>query len=443
MDSLKTAKDVVKFCEDRDVELIQLWFVDILGQLKAVSITRHELATALAEGAGIDGSSVEGFARIFESDLIAMPDVSTFQLLPWKVNDEPVGRLICDVLNPDGSPYAGDPRGVLKRLVKKLEKRGMTAYLGPELEYFYFKSMKDRTLLDAAGYFDQVPDDIGTELRSRTVEALQAMEIQVEAAHHEVAHSQHEIDLRYADALKMADQTMTYRYVVKEMARQGGYYASFMPKPVYGQNGSGMHVHQSIFKAGKNLFFDAKDKQHLSKTARAYLAGLLKHMREIAAVTNQWVNSYKRLVPGFEAPVYIAWAQRNRSALIRIPLYKPGKEKATRIELRCPDPACNPYLAFSVMLAAGLRGVEEGYTLRTAVEEDIYEMDAEERKKHGIESLPGSLSEAVDALEKSKLVRETLGEHVFEKFVVNKRIEWDNYRTQVTDYELNEYYPIL
>jgi len=443
MESLKTAKDVVKFCEDRDVELIQLWFVDILGQLKAVSITRHELATALAEGAGIDGSSVEGFARIFESDLIAMPDVSTFQLLPWKVNDEPVGRLICDVLNPDGTPYAGDPRGVLKRMVKRLEKQGMTAYLGPELEYFYFKSNKDRTLLDTAGYFDQVPDDIGTELRSRTVEALQAMEIQVEAAHHEVAHSQHEIDLRYAEALKMADQTITYRYVVKEMARQGGYYASFMPKPVYGQNGSGMHVHQSIFKAGKNLFFDAKDKQHLSKTARSYLAGILKHMKEIAAVTNQWVNSYKRLVPGFEAPVYIAWAQRNRSALIRIPIYKPGKEKATRIELRCPDPACNPYLAFTVMLAAGLHGVQEGYALRSAVEEDIYEMNAEERKKHGIESLPGNLIEAVEALEKSKLVRETLGEHVFEKFILNKRIEWDNYRTQVTDYELNEYYPIL
>ncbi len=443
MESIKTAKDVVKFCEDRDVELIQLWFVDILGQLKAVSITRHELATALAEGAGIDGSSVEGFARIYESDLIAMPDVATFQLLPWKVNDEPVGRLICDVLNPDGTPYPGDPRGVLKRLVKKLDKQGMTAYLGPELEYFYFKSNKDRTLLDTAGYFDQVPDDIGTELRSRTVEALQAMEIQVEAAHHEVAHSQHEIDLRYSEALKMADQTITYRYVVKEMARQGGYYASFMPKPVYGQNGSGMHVHQSLFKAGKNLFHDAKDKQHLSKMARSYLAGLLKHMREIAAITNQWVNSYKRLVPGFEAPVYIAWAQRNRSALIRIPIYKPGKEKATRIELRCPDPACNPYLAFSVMLAAGLRGVEEGYTLRAAVEEDIYEMNSEERKKHGIESLPGSLSDAVDALEKSKLVRDTLGEHVFEKFIVNKRIEWDRYRTQVTDYELNEYYPIL
>ncbi|HET7903132.1 MAG TPA: glutamine synthetase family protein [Candidatus Eisenbacteria bacterium] len=443
MESIKTAKDVVKFCEERDVEIIQLWFVDILGQLKAVSITRHELATALAEGAGIDGSSVEGFARIFESDLIAMPDVSTFQLLPWKVNNEPVGRLICDIQNPDGTPYAGDPRGVLKRLTKKLDKQGMTAYLGPELEYFYFKSNKDRTLLDAAGYFDQVPDDIGTELRGRTVEALQAMEIQVEAAHHEVAHSQHEIDLRYAEALKMADQCITYRYVVKEIARQGGYYATFMPKPVYGQNGSGMHVHQSLFKAGKNLFFDAKDKQHLSKTARSYLAGLLKHMREFSAVTNQWVNSYKRLVPGFEAPVYVAWAQRNRSALIRIPIYKPGKEKATRIELRCPDPACNPYLAFSTMIAAGLKGMEEGYTLRPAVEEDIYEMNADERKKHDIDSLPGSLSEAVDALQKSRLVKETLGDHVFEKFVMNKRIEWDNYRTWVSDYELNEYYPIL
>ena len=443
MESLKTAKDVVKFCEERDVEVIQLWFVDILGQLKAVSITRHELATALAEGAGIDGSSVEGFARIFESDLIAMPDVSTFQVLPWKVNDEPVGRLICDIQNPDGTPYAGDPRGVLKRLSKKLDKQGMTAYLGPELEYFYFKSNKDRTLLDTAGYFDQVPDDIGTELRSRTVEALQAMEIQVEAAHHEVAHSQHEIDLRYAEALKMADQCITYRYVVKEIARQGGYYATFMPKPVFGQNGSGMHVHQSLFKAGKNLFFDAKDKQHLSKIARGYLAGVLKHMREIAAVTNQWVNSYKRLVPGFEAPVYVAWAQRNRSALIRIPIYKPGKEKATRIELRCPDPACNPYLAFAVMLSAGLKGIAEGYALRPAVEEDIYEMHPEERKKHGIESLPGSLAEAMDAFEKSKMVKETLGDHVFGKYIMNKRIESDRYRSWVSDFELNEYYPIL
>jgi glutamine synthetase len=443
MEGLKTARDVVKFCEERDIELIQLWFVDILGQLKAVTITSQELGTALEEGAGIDGSSVEGFARIFESDLIAMPDVSTFQLLPWKVNEQPVARLICDILNPDGSPYPGDTRGVLRRIVKKLDKQGLTAYMGPELEYFYFKSQKDRTLLDAAGYFDQVPDDIGTELRGRTVEALQGMEIAVEAAHHEVAHSQHEIDLRYAEALKMADQTITYRYVVKEIARQGGYYATFMPKPVYGQNGSGMHVHQSLFKAGKNVFHDAKDKNHLSKAARSYMAGLLHHMREISSITNQWVNSYKRLVPGFEAPVYVAWAQRNRSALIRVPVYKPGKEKATRVELRCPDPACNPYLAFSVMLAAGMKGMADASTLRPPVEEDIYEMNAEERKKHGIDSLPGSLMEAVDLTAGSKLVRDALGEHVFEKFIENKRIEWDNYRTYVTDYELNEYYPIL
>ncbi|HEX5030673.1 MAG TPA: glutamine synthetase family protein [Candidatus Eisenbacteria bacterium] len=443
MESLKTAKDVVKFCEERGVEMIHLWFVDILGQLKAVAITLRELGTALEEGVGVDGSSVEGFARIYESDLVAKPDVSTFQMLPWKVNGENVGRLICDIHNPDGSPYMGDTRYVMKRLVKKLAKDGYTAFLGPELEYFYFKSLKERTLLDTAGYFDQVPDDIGTELRSRTVEALQAMEISVEASHHEVAHSQHEIDLRYTEALKMADQTITYRYVVKEIARQSGYYATFMPKPVYGQNGSGMHVHQSLFKAGKNVFFDAKDKHHLSKAGRSYLAGALAHMREITSVTNQWVNSYKRLVPGFEAPVYIAWGQRNRSALVRVPMYKPGKEKATRIELRCPDPACNPYLAFSLCIAAGLKGMEGALTLRASVEDDIYEMNAAERKEHEIESLPGSLSEAVELTAKSRLVKDTLGEHVFTKFLENKRIEWDNYRTWVTDYELNEYYPIL
>ena len=443
MESLKTVKDVVKFCEERGVEMIHFWFVDILGQLKAVAITLRELNVALSEGIGIDGSSVEGFARIYESDLVAMPDISTFQLLPWKVNGENVGRVICDIHNPDGSPYMGDTRGVLKRMGKKLEKEGYTAYMGPELEYFYFKSLHDRTLLDSAGYFDQVPDDLGTELRSRTVEALQAMEISVEASHHEVAHSQHEIDLRYAEALKMADQTITYRYVVKEIARQGGYYATFMPKPIFGQNGSGMHVHQSLFKAGKNVFFDAKDKHHLSKNGRAYLAGLLTHMREITSITNQWVNSYKRLVPGFEAPVYIAWGQRNRSALVRVPMYKPGKEKATRIELRCPDPACNPYLAFSVCLAAGLKGIDAGYTLRPPTEDDIYEMDAKERKELEIESLPGSLIEAVDLTGKSKLVKDTLGDHVYTKFLENKRIEWDNYRTWVSDYELNEYYPIL
>ena len=443
MESLKTAGDVVKFCEERGVEMIHLWFVDILGQLKAVGITRPMLQDALEGGVGIDGSSVEGFARIYESDLIAMPDVRTFQLLPWKVNGENVGRLICDIQNPDGTPYAGDPRQVLRRALKRIDKQGMTYYLGPELEYFYFKGVKDRTLLDSAGYFDQVPDDIGTELRSRTVEALQAMEIVVEASHHEVAHSQHEIDLKYSEALKMADQTITYRYVVKEIARQGGYYASFMPKPVYGQNGSGMHVHQSLFKGGKNLFFEAKDRYHLSKTGRSYLAGLLHHMPEICAVTNQWVNSYKRLVPGFEAPVYIAWGQRNRSALVRVPMYKPGHEKSTRVELRCPDPACNPYLAFAVILQAGLAGVDKEMTLKAPVEDDIYEMHGHEREKLGITSLPGSLIEALEFTQGSKLVREALGEHVFEKFLENKRIEWDKYRTQITDYEIEAYYPIL
>ena len=443
MESLKSTKDVVKFCEERGVEMIHLWFVDILGQLKSVGITLRVLADAMEEGVGIDGSSVEGFARIYESDLIARPDPSTFQMLPWKVNGENVGRLICDIENPDGTPYAGDTRHVLKRALKKVEKQGYTFYLGPELEYFYFKGVNDRTLLDSAGYFDQVPDDIGTELRSRTVEALQAMEISVEAAHHEVAASQHEIDLKYADALKMADQTITYRYVVKEIARQGGFYATFMPKPVYGQNGSGMHVHQSLFKGGKNLFFDAKDKYHLSKAGRSYLAGLLHHMPEMAAITNQWVNSYKRLVPGFEAPVYIAWGQRNRSALVRVPMYKPGHERATRIELRCPDPACNPYLAFGIMLAAGLKGVETNMQLRPSIEEDIYEMNAHEREELGIASLPGSLIEAVEITAKSKLVKDALGDHVFTKFIENKRIEWDNYRTRITDYELEKYYPIL
>jgi glutamine synthetase len=443
MESLKTAGDVIKFCEERGVEMIHFWFVDILGQLKAVGITRPMLHDALEGGVGIDGSSVEGFARIYESDLIAMPDIRTFQLLPWKVNGENVGRLICDIQDPDGTPYPGDPRHVLRRSLKRLEKQGMTYYLGPELEYFYFKSVKDRTLLDSAGYFDQVPDDIGTELRSRTVEALQAMEIVVEASHHEVASSQHEIDLKYAEALKMADQTITYRYVVKEIARQGGYYATFMPKPVFGQNGSGMHVHQSLFKAGKNLFFDAKDKYHLSKFGRSYLAGLLHHMPEIASVTNQWVNSYKRLVPGFEAPVYIAWGQRNRSALVRVPMYKPGHEKATRVELRCPDPACNPYLAYAVILQAGLAGADKEMALRPPIEDDIYEMHPHEREKLGIASLPGSLIEALEHTENSKLVREALGEHVFEKFLENKRIEWDKYRTYITDYELETYYPIL
>jgi len=316
--------------------------------------------------------------------------------------------------------------------------------VGPELEFFYFKSSEGRPeILDKGGYFDLTPLDVATELRRETILTLEAMGIRVEYSHHEVAPSQHEIDLRYDDALRMADHAMTYRLVVKEVALRHGVYATFMPKPIFGQNGSGMHTHQSLFKGDKNAFFDPKDEFHLSKIAKHYIAGILKHSKEFCAVTSQWVNSYKRLVPGYEAPVYISWARRNRSALVRVPMYKPGKEKATRIELRCPDPACNPYLAFAVMLAAGLKGIKEGYELCPPVEEDIYEMSPEKRKEHGIESLPGDLYEAVQYAEASELVKETLGDHIFTKFIENKKIEWDQYRTHVSQFELEKYLPIL
>jgi glutamine synthetase len=312
------------------------------------------------------------------------------------------------------------------------------------LEYFYFKASDGKPEgLDRGGYFDLTPLDVATELRRETILTLEAMGIHVEYSHHEVAPSQHEIDLRYTDALTMADNAMTYRLVVKEIALKHGVYATFMPKPIFGQNGSGMHTHQSLFKGDKNAFFEPKDEFHLSKMAKSYIAGILKHSKEITSITSQWVNSYKRLVPGYEAPVYISWARRNRSALVRVPMYKPGKEKATRIEFRSPDPACNPYLAFAVMLAAGLKGVEKGYELPPPVEEDIYEMSEEARKKHGIESLPGNLLEAIQLTEKSELVRETLGDHIFQKFIENKKIEWDQYRTHVSQFELEKYLPVL
>jgi glutamine synthetase len=333
---------------------------------------------------------------------------------------------------------------VLKRNLKKTQDLGYTFYVGPELEYFYFKASDGKPEgLDRGGYFDLTPLDVATELRRETILTLEAMGIHVEYSHHEVAPSQHEIDLRYTDALTMADNAMTYRLVVKEIALKHGVYATFMPKPIFGQNGSGMHTHQSLFKGDKNAFFEPKDEFHLSKMAKSYIAGILKHSKEITSITSQWVNSYKRLVPGYEAPVYISWARRNRSALVRVPMYKPGKEKATRIEFRSPDPACNPYLAFAVMLAAGLKGVEKGYELPPPVEEDIYEMSEEARKKHGIESLPGNLLEAVQLTEKSELVRETLGDHIFQKFIENKKIEWDQYRTHVSQFELEKYLSVL
>ncbi|MEE8374559.1 MAG: glutamine synthetase family protein, partial [Dehalococcoidia bacterium] len=389
-------------------------------------------------------SSIEGFARIDESDMVAMPDADTFQLLPWRPKERhAVARMFCDVQTPEGAPFEGDPRYVLKRNLKRAADLGYTYYVGPELEYFYFRDSNGTETLDSGGYFDMTPLDSAHDLRRETVLTLEEMGIAVEYSHHEVAASQHEIDVRYTDAMTMADNVMTYRLVVKQVALQNGVYATFMPKPVFGSNGSGMHVHQSLFRGERNAFFDKNDPYHLSKEGRAFVAGLLKHAPEITSITNQWVNSYKRLVPGYEAPVYLSWARRNRSDLVRIPEYQPGKEQSTRIEFRSPDPACNPYLAFSVMLAAGLEGIEKGYEAPAPVEENVYEMSAEERERRGIEMLPGSLIEAVELTEKSDLVRKALGEHVFNAFITNKKIEWNEYRTQVTEYELKRYLPIL
>ncbi|MFB0527022.1 MAG: glutamine synthetase family protein, partial [bacterium] len=332
---------------------------------------------------------------------------------------------------------------VLKKNLEKAKKMGYTYHVGPELEYFYFKSEKGTEVLDAGGYFDLLPLDMAHDLRRETVLYLERMGIPVEYSHHEVAPSQHEIDLRFADALTMADNVQTYKVIVKEVALRRGVYATFMPKPLFGQNGSGMHTHQSLFKGSKNALFDARDKYHLSKEGKAFIAGLLFHSQEITSICNQWVNSYKRLVPGYEAPVYICWGQRNRSALVRVPMYKPGEEMSTRAELRSPDPACNPYLGFAVMLAAGLEGIEKGYALPEPIEKDIFLLSDEEKETQGIKVLPGSLIEAIQITEKSQLVKKTLGEHIFNKFIDNKKIEWDRYRTQVTDYELQKYLPIL
>ena len=434
---------VLKMVRERDVKFIRLWFTDILGILKSFAITVEELEGALKQGMGFDGSSIQGFARIDESDMVAMPDPDTFQLVPWRPREQGVARMFCDILRPGGDLFEGDPRYVLKRNLKRAADMGYTFYVGPELEYFYFEDSKGTQGLDEGGYFDMTPLDVAADLRRETVLTLEEMGIGVEYSHHEVAASQHEIDMRYTDALTMADNVMTYRLVVKQIALQHGVYATFMPKPVLGINGSGMHVHQSLFRGDANAFFDKGDRHHLSKVAKWYIAGLLRHAPEITAVTNQWVNSYKRLVPGYEAPVYLSWAWRNRADLIRVPEYMPGKEKATRIEFRSPDPACNPYFTFSVMLAAGLEGIEKEYEVPDPVEENVYAMTEEERRERGIGSLPASLLEAIQLTEKSELVRKALGDHVFDAFIQNKKIEWDQYRTQVTEYELKKYLPIL
>jgi len=439
----KSKEYVLKTTRDRDIKLVSLWFTDILGFLKSFDITPRELEAVLVDGAGFDGSSIEGFARIDESDMIALPDPLTFQILPWSLPQYPVARMFCNILKPGGEAFEGDPRYVLKRNLQRATDQGYTFNVGPELEYFYFKNAETTHTLDEGGYFDLTPPDIASDLRLETVLTLEQMGITVQYSHHEGAASQHEIDLLYTDALTTADNIMTSRLVIKEIAQKHGIYATFMPKPIFATNGSGMHVHQSLFKGDKNAFFDKNSPYYLSKIAKHYTAGLLKHAPELSSVVNQWVNSYKRLVPGYEAPVYLSWARRNRSDMIRVPEYQPGKENSTRIEFRVPDPACNPYLAFSVMLAAGLEGIEKEYELADPIEENVFVMSSEEREERGIGSLPMNLSDAISLTEKSELVRKALGDHLFDSFIKNKRIEWDQYRIQVTEYELKRYLPIL
>ena len=434
---------VLRTARENDVRFIRLWFTDILGALKGFAITVAELETALLRGMGFDGSSIEGFARIDESDMVAMPDPTTFRILPWRPRQNAVARVFCDVLTPDGQPFEGDPRYILRRNLERAATLGYTFYVGPELEYFYFRSSDSTEPLDSGGYFDQIPLDVATDLRRETVLTLEEMGIPVEYSHHEAANSQHEIDLRYTDALTMADTVMTYRLVVKEVALRHGVFASFMPKPVAQLNGSGMHINMSLFQGDRNMFYDPEQPDHLSNVARCFLAGLMRHAQEVTVVTNQWVNSYKRLVPGYEAPVYISWARINRSDLIRVPAYRAGKEASTRLEYRAPDPACNPYLAFSVMLAAGLEGIEKEYEAPAPVEQNVYQMSEEERDRQGIGTLPGSLWEAIQLAEKSELLRGALGDRLFHSFIRNKKIEWEAYRAQVTDYEIKRYLPIL
>ena len=428
----KQQEFVLRTIEERNIRFIRLWFSDVLGTLKSVAIAPAELENAFDEGIGFDGSAIEGFARITESDMLAKPDPATFSILPWRTEAPGAARMFCDITMPDGSPSHSDPRNVLRRTLDKAAKMGYTCYTHPEIEFFLFKSQPEKGVapvpVDQGGYFDHTPAVVGHDFRRQAITLLEAMGISVEFSHHEGAPGQQEIDLRYADALSTADNIMTFRHVIKEVALDQGFHASFMPKPFTDHPGSGMHTHVSLFEGEKNAFFDSSAEFNLSKTGRSFIAGILKHAAEMTAITNQWVNSYKRLQGGGEAPSLINWGQSDRGALVRIPMYKPNKENSTRIELRSLDSACNPYLAFAVMLAAGLKGIEEEYVLEPSADPA---------------PLPANLHEAIVAMEGSELIRQTLGEHVFEFVLRNKRAEWQDYRRQVSAYELDRYLPVL
>jgi len=434
---------VLRVARDNDVKFVRLWFTDILGNLKGFAINVDDLEDAIEQGVGLDGSAVEGYVRVHESDMRAFPAPTTFTLLPWRPQQNAVARMFCDIRRPSGEPFVGDPRYVLKRNLASLARLGFTYYVGTELEFFYLKDMHKPEPLDHGGYFDQLSSRPASDLRRDTVLNLMAMGIPIKYSHHEAAPSQHEIDLQYTDALTMADNVMSAKLVVKELAQLRDAYASFMPKPIAGVNGSGMHTHQSLFQGDRNAFYDAEDEHYLSITCKQFIAGLIRHAPEITLVTNQWVNSYKRLVPGYEAPVYTSWSHINRSDLVRVPAYKPGHESSVRIEYRAPDPACNPYLAFSVMLAAGLKGIVEEYEVPLPAVGNVFDMTPQRRQSLGIKTLPSSLGEAIALAENSELLSETLGDHVFNSFIQNKKVEWDEYRATVTDYEISRYLPIL
>ncbi|MGD9696594.1 MAG: glutamine synthetase family protein [Thermoleophilia bacterium] len=437
-------EQVLATVEERDVKFIRLWFTDILGRLKSFAITRGELPRALAEGIAFDGSSIAGFNSVQESDMVAVPDPGTFTILPYRPQEAAVGRLFCDIRVPDGSPYEGDPRQVLRRSLERARRMGYDEVsLEAGLEYFYFRSPDAAEVLDRGGYFDLTTLDAASDLRRDTVTALEQVGIATRFSHHEVGPSQHEIDVGQAAALRMADNVMTHRTVVKEIAARHGCYATFMPKPLTGENGSGMHTRQTLFRNGVNAFYDGDDPHFLSQEGRAFIAGLLRHAREVACVFAQWVNSYKRLVPGFEAPVYAAWSRRNRSAIVRVPPRRPDDGEVTRVELRGPDPACNPYLTFAALLEAGLNGIERGYALPPSMEQNLYDLAPDEIGRMGIEALPQSLGEAIELGAGSELLLTCFGEHIHTRYVELKRAEWEEYRAQVTPYELERYLPLL